>query len=167
MKRFKTKDYCLLAILIGLNVVLSRFLSINAWDMKIGFTFLTIYVAAYIYGPIGGILVGGLGDLVGSLLFPTGPYFPGFTVTAILTGILYGLLLKENGKTTNIVLACLINEFIINLLVNTYWIHVLYNANYVVLLSTRVFQAIIKCIVGIITITLLSKVMPRFERRFK
>ena len=167
MKRFKTKDYCLLAILIGLNVVLSRFLSINAWDIKIGFTFLTIYVAAYIYGPIGGVLVGGLGDLIGSLLFPTGPYFPGFTITAILTGILFGLLLKGNGKIINIVFACLINEFVVNLLVNTYWIHILYNADYQVLLATRIFQAIIKCIVGIISIALLSKVMPNFERRLK
>lgn len=167
MKKFKTKDYCLLALLIGLNVVLSRFLSINAWDIKIGFTFLTIYIAAYIYGPLGGILVGGLGDLIGSLLFPSGPYFPGFTITAVLTGILFGLLLKGNGKITNIVLACLLNEFVINLLVNTYWISILYNASYKALLATRIFQAIVKCVVGIISITLLSKVMPRFERRLK
>lgn len=167
MKKFNTKDLVLISLLIGLNVVLSRFLSINAWNIKIGFTFLTIYVAAYIYGPIGGMLVGGLGDLIGSLLFPTGPYFPGFTITCILTGLLYGLYLKKHNDYFHIVFACLINEFTINLLINTFWIHIVYDANYLVLLSTRIIQAIIKTIVGVVSISILAKVMPSFERRLK
>lgn len=167
MKNLKTKDLILVSLLIGLNVVLSRFLSINAWNIKIGFTFLTIYVGSYFYGPIGGMLVGGIGDLIGSLLFPTGPYFPGFTLTAILTGLLYGLLLKKNDDVKIIALTCIINEFVINLLINTYWVHVISDANYVVLLSTRIFQALIKVIAGIISIKLLSKALPNFERRIK
>lgn len=167
MKRFKTGDLVLIALLIGLNVVLSRFLSINAWNIKIGFTFLTIYVAARIYGPLGGIIVGGLGDLIGSLLFPTGPYFPGFTFTAILTGLLYGLLLRKKSDTFTIAYTCIINEFIINLLINTYWIHLISNANYLVLLSTRIIQAVIKTVVGVIAISLLAKALPAIERRRK
>lgn len=167
MKTFKTKDLIILSLLIGLNVVLSRLLSINTWSIKIGFTFLTIYVGSYLYGPLGGILVGGVGDVIGSLLFPTGPYFPGFTLTAVLTGLLYGFLLKKNDDIKIIVLTCIINEFIINFLINTYWIYVISNANYLALLSTRVVQAIVKCVVGVISIKLLSKTLPSFERRMK
>lgn len=167
MKKIGTKDLILIALLVGLNVVLSRFLSINAWNIKIGFTFLTIYVGAYFYEAIGGMLVGGLGDLIGSLLFPTGPYFPGFTLTAVLTGLLYGTLLKKKRNTSIIVATCLINEFVINLLINTYWIHLVYNANYLALLSTRLIQAIVKAVVGVISIKLILKAMPSFERRVR
>ncbi|MDO5439950.1 MAG: folate family ECF transporter S component [Erysipelotrichaceae bacterium] len=167
MKKLTTKDIVLMSLLIGLNVVLSRILSINTWSIKIGFTFLTIYIAAYIYGVTGGVIVAAVGDIIGSLLFPTGPYFPGFTLTSILTGLLFGLLLKRNNDTKIIILTSIINEFIINLLINTFWIHYVSNASYVVLLSTRVFQAIIKCIVEIISIKALVKFMPSFERRIK
>ena len=47
MKKFDTKMLVTAAVLIALNVVLSRFLSINAWNLKIGFTFVSIFVAAY------------------------------------------------------------------------------------------------------------------------
>ena len=91
-------------------------------------------------------------------------------------------IIKRNGKEENfdeliettkkddikiIVLTCIINEFVINLLINTYWVHVISDANYVVLLSTRIFQALIKVIAGIISIKLLSKALPNFERRIK
>lgn len=167
MNKFTTKDFVLISLLIGLNVVLSRLLSINTLSIKIGFTFLTIYISTYFYGIIGGIIVGGFGDLIGSLLFPTGPYFPGFTFTSILTGLLYGSLLQKKNDLKIIIIVCLINEFIINLLINTYWLYIITNTNYVILLSSRIVQAIIKCFIEIVCIRSLVKFMPSFERRFK
>ena len=72
--RFKLVDIVLLALLLALNVVLSRFLSIATPSAKIGFSFLPEALAAAIYGPLGGMTVAGLGDLVGALLFPIGVY---------------------------------------------------------------------------------------------
>lgn len=165
MKKMTSKDLVLLSLLIGLNIVLSRFLSINAWNIKIGFTFVTIYVAAYLYGPIGGVMVGGLGDFIGALLFPTGPYFPGFTLTAILTGLLFGFFLNKSKDIRKIIVICLINELIINLLINTFWISYVYQTSYLILLSTRVIQAFIKSIISILIIKLFSNAMPSLERR--
>ena len=86
---FKTKNLALMALLVAANVVFSRFLSINTFNIKIGFTFLTVMMAAYLFGPVGAMLVGGLGDVIGALLFPIAPFFPGFTLTAVITGLLY------------------------------------------------------------------------------
>ena len=80
----KTKNLALIALLIALNVVLSRFLSFNVWNLKIGFTFVSLIFAAYFTGPVGAAIVGGAGDLIGALMFPIGAYFPGFTLTAVL-----------------------------------------------------------------------------------
>ena len=37
--------------------------------------------------------------LVGALLFPTGAFFPGFTLTAACTGLLYGLCLYRRDRS--------------------------------------------------------------------
>ena len=52
------KKLTTLAMLTAIEIVLSRFLSINAWNIKIGFSFVPIVVAAILYGPIAaGIVV--------------------------------------------------------------------------------------------------------------
>ena len=61
-----------LAVLTALQVVLSRFLSIQLWNMKFGFSFVPVMLAAYLYGPLGAAAVYSAGDLIGALLFPTG-----------------------------------------------------------------------------------------------
>ena len=102
-----TRSIVLLGLLIGLNIVFSRFISISAWNFKIGFTFLTVLVAAYILGIPGACLVAGLGDFIGALLFPIGAYNPGFTFSAILTGLIYGAFFKDdfdNKKTLMLLL---------------------------------------------------------------
>ena len=81
-------------MLVAVHVLLSRILSVNAWNIKIGLAFLPVYAAAYLYGPWVAALVGGIGDLVGALAFPIGPYFPGFTLSCALTGVIFGLLLS-------------------------------------------------------------------------
>ncbi len=85
-----------IALLIALQIVLSRFLSIQAWSIKIGFGFIPVVIAATLFGPVDAAIVGGMADLLGTLLFPIGPYFPGFTFTAALIGVIFGLLLKNN-----------------------------------------------------------------------
>ena len=54
MKKLDLKAMVTCAALIAAAIVLSRFLSINAWNLKIGFTFVPVFIAAYLYGPIGG-----------------------------------------------------------------------------------------------------------------
>ena len=50
-------------MLVAVHVLLSRILSVNAWNMKIGLAFLPVYAAAYLYGPWIAAIVGGLGIL--------------------------------------------------------------------------------------------------------
>ena len=92
---FSTRVLTTLALLTALEIVLSRFLSINAWNTKIGFSFVPIVAAAILYGPAAAGIVGALGDFIGAILFPIGAYFPGFTLTAFLTGCVFGLFLHR------------------------------------------------------------------------
>ena len=82
MKKTNARWIITLGILIAAEIILNRFFSVNTWNLKIGFSFVPVVLAAILYGPLSGGIVGGLGDFLGAILFPVGPYFPGFTITA-------------------------------------------------------------------------------------
>ena len=132
-EKFTAEKMCKLALLIALQVVLARFISINAMGVRIGFSFVPVMVAAYLYGPLSAGAVSALADLIGVFLFPTGPYHPGFTVIAFAMGVVSGLLLDMNcgvgakywGK---VVLSVVINNLILGLFVNSLWLSQLYGS---------------------------------------
>ena len=84
------------AMMTALYFVLDRLLSFYPVpSIKIGFNFLPVAAAAVWLGPIPAAIVGGLGDLLGSLLMPAGAPIPMLTVTAAAEGLVLGLLLYE------------------------------------------------------------------------
>ena len=118
------------ALLIALDVVFTRVLAINTPLMKIGLGFTAVAVSAMLYGPLWAALTAGLGDLIGALLFPTGAYFPGFTLTAALTGLIFGLFLyRREGKWLRAFLAALTNSFFVTLALNTLLIAVFFRSS--------------------------------------
>lgn len=121
-----------LALLIALEVVLNRFCSINTPVLKIGFSFVPIVAAAYLFGPLHAAAVYALADLAGALLFPIGAYHPGFTFSAALMGLSWGVFLhtlrrrlpEERGVRAFLTVLCpaLINNVAVGLLLNTFWL---------------------------------------------
>ncbi len=145
-KEAATKNLAIIALLIALNVVLSRFLSVNTTSLKIGFTFLTVMMAAYFFGAIGSMTVAGVADVIGALLFPVGPFFPGFTLTAVLTGLCYGLLMNKNITLVKISVAVLLSQFLGSGIVNTFWISYMYHSDFKTVLVTRLITQILPMI---------------------
>ena len=157
MKKLNVKIIVIVGLLTAIHIVLSRFLSINAWNIKIGFAFVPVFVAAYFFGPLAAALVGGLGDFLGAILFPIGPYFPGFTLSCVLTGVVLGLFLHKKQTLPRILAATAINQFGIGLFLTSLWISILYGSSYTALLATRVVQAAILMVTETVVIFALSK----------
>lgn len=144
-----------LAVLTALQVVLSRFLSVQLWNLKFGFSFVPVMIAANLYGPFGAAAVYAVGDLFGALLFPTGAYFPGFTLTAALSGLVWGLLLKGRIRPLKAVGAVLIVQCGCSFLLNSYWISFVSGSPYLSLLAVRWPQSLGYAVVHLIFIFLL------------
>ena len=159
-----TKSIALLALFLATEIVLSRFLSIALWNLKIGFAFLPLVLAARKYGPSGGMIVGGLGDFVGAILFPIGAYYPGFTLTAILNGFVFGFVLHKKCNLPRIIVAVLIAQIFGSLLLNTLWISRLYGSPFIPLFISRIVQVCISIVIEIITLPIVLKYMQKFER---
>ena len=154
-----------MASLIALTIILSRFLSFSVWNMKIGLDFIPIAVAALIFGPLEAGIVAALSDFLGAILFSIGPYFPGFTFTAFLVGIIYGVFLHSDRRWFSILCAVLAHQIACSQFLNTLWISILYSSPYWPIFVTRLLQTVIMSSVEFIGINLLVKVMNRFGKK--
>lgn len=165
MKKYDTRMINTLGALIAIEIVLSRFLSITAWNTKIGFSFIPIAVAAILFGAAPAGIVAAVADFMGAILFPVGAYFPGFTLTAFLTGIVFGLCFGKRQTPGRILAAVAVNQLILGLLVNTLWISVLYSSPFLPLMMTRSLQCAVLLPVQFLVICSLSNVMCRYGKK--
>lgn len=141
MYKFDTKRLVVVALLIAVEIVLSRFLSIATPIAKIGFAFVPIVIIAMLYGPFYAGLANAVADFVGAILFPIGAYFPGFTLTALLTGIIYGFFLYGKPKKVIwITIMVLIISVCLHLGLNTVWLRIITGKAYTAILPTRIAQ---------------------------
>ncbi len=136
-----------LGMFIAMEVILTRFISIQTPIVRIGFTFLPVAISSMMFGPFLGGIAAAAADIIGMMLFPAGgAYFPGFTLTAFLGGAIYGVFLYNKPKTLfRISIAVIIISIFVNLGLDTVWIWMLTGKGYMAILPTRV----IKCLVMI------------------
>ena len=142
MKKISTKALVQIALLIALDIILTRFLRIQTPTLRISFGFLPIAIIAMLHGPMLAGIAGALGDLIGFMLVPVGTFFPGFTLSAILTGVIYGVFLYDRPKSLGrIVMIALTMTVCITLVLNTFWLSILFEDAFVVLLLPRFILA--------------------------
>lgn len=153
------------ALLIALDVILTRFLSINTQFLRISFGMIPVALAGVAFGPVWGGICGAVGDVLGMMIFPSGAYFPGFTVTAALTGIIYGLLLyRQEGKT--LVVRAIIASVLVcigcNLFLDTLWLDMMYGNGFLAILPMRIVKCVINIpVYSILVLVLWNKVFSR------
>lgn len=140
----------ILAVMVALNVVLARFLGFRQWNITFSFGFIPLVVAARLYGWLGGAVVGALGDFIGALAFPTGVYFPGYTLTAFVKGSIYGSCYKRSSHPLSVAIAVVSTQIICSLILNTAWISVSYGSDFFAVFVTRLWQAAIMCVVEMV-----------------
>ena len=146
-----------LALLTAMQIVIARFLAIPVTEsIRFSFSFIPVVIAARRFGILGGVVVYGLGDFLGAMIFPTtGAYFPGFTLTAAVSGLIYGLYLAKKGGAVRIVLSVLTSQILCTLLMNSYWVSTLYGSDFGAVLLSRVPQSIVMSVLQIVFMVLL------------
>lgn len=157
-----------ISLLIALEIVLSRFLSISTPITKIGFAFIPLSMIGMLYGPVYGCVAGALCDFIGAILFPIGAYFPGYTLTAALSGATYGYFLRDGGakSTAKVAAATVIINIVYHLGINTYWTTLFTGKGYLALLPTRMISNVVLIPLQIVMIKMAYKMMvERLDKR--
>ena len=147
----------LAAILVALNIILERFLAYSVWNNTVSLGFITIAFAACYLGTPYAMAVAGLGDFLGAIIKPFGPYFVGYTITNLLIGLCLGLFLKK-ATILRISLGVVCYKVFCSLILNTVWTSILYRGGigaFWPVFITRVPFISVMTVVEIIIISLL------------
>ncbi len=114
--------------------------------------------------PLAGGVVGAIGDLIGMVVSPMGPYMPHFTLVAALTGIIPGLIMlmfKDSKSKTNfwkLLLAIAIGQIITSVFITPYFMERLFSVPMVTTVPGRaITQAIQIPLYAYITKVLLQR----------
>ncbi|MFR2136997.1 MAG: folate family ECF transporter S component [Pseudoruminococcus massiliensis] len=169
--KLSTQTMAVFAILIATQFVISQFLTFQVWNIKIGFSFVPVVIAARLYGAVGATEVAGIGDIIGVMFRPVGIWFPPITISAMLVGAIFGLLLKKSDSFIRILISVLISEFVFSLFITPLWLTILYKGNetdffafYFSTLVSRLFVQIIPMtIVKLVVITAMLKAMDKIK----
>ena len=145
----KLKKVILAGLLLAAAIVFNRFLSIKTPIVVISFGFIPKIIIATMFGPWWSMLLFGLADLIGALLFPFGAYFVGYTISAVISGFIYGIFLHRKKKIPaktylwKLVVACLLSNLFCNLLLNSIWIYMTTKKAISVILPTRIVKELV------------------------
>lgn len=157
MKNKQLFKILLTSILIALNVILERFVpAYQVWNNNISFGFVTVAFAACYLGVPYAIAVGGLGDFIGALIRPFGPYFVGYTITNMLVGLVLGIFLYKKATILKITIATIINKFTCSLFINTIFISLLYRGGIAAFWTVFISRIPFVLVMTVIEVTIIS-----------
>ena len=144
MEEFKhVNTVTVMAMFAAISVVLGYFTLVLGDYLKIGFSTIANQFVYYLFGPVAGGLFGGTLDILKYIIHPTGAFFPGFTISAMVGGVLYCCFLYKRPISFWRVLAAELTVSIIcNMLLGTLWLSMLYGKAFMALLPMRVFKNI-------------------------
>lgn len=142
------------ALLISMSLVIDRFFTIIITPtLHFNISFITKAVTGLLYGPVVALYAGALNDIVAYIAYPKGAYFIGFTISAALTGMIYGLFFyKVRLIWWRVLAAQSVVTVFINLGLNTLWLSIMYKEAAMALLMARFFKNIILLPIEIIVI---------------
>lgn len=161
----KTRTLIFVGLLIGMEVIFTRFLSFQTPILRIGFGFVPIAFTGILFGPVIGGIAGALSDIIGMLLFPAGPYFPGFTLSAFMGGAIYGLFLhKKPVSFRNVAAAVFLIILIVDLGLNTLWLSMMTGKAFAALMLPRVVKSAAMLPIQILVIQILWRYIGHYLR---
>lgn len=132
------------AMFAAISVVLGYFTIVIGDYIKIGFSTIPSQFVYYLFGPVVGGAFGGALDILKYIIKPTGAFFPGWTLGAILAGVLYGTILyKRPINFWRILVAELVVSLVCNMLLGTLWLSIMYGKGFMVLFPMRAFKNMI------------------------
>lgn len=187
-----TRNLVLCAMMAALSIVLSYTTSFYITpEIKIGFSGLPNRLVDFMFGPVVGSIFGGLMDVIKFFIKPDGAFFPGYTLTAMVGGLIYGIFYyrlqikkplqitsEENGVADRLILWIVANlkailliflanalvKVICNIGLNTLWSSMFTGKAWIALLPSRLVKNLIQIPTDTVLHFVLLKVFCQLKR---
>lgn len=138
------RNLVLASLLITVHLLLDLFTIQLLPTLHISFEFLASATIGMFFGPVVGGVCGGVSDIINYILYPKGAFFPGFTISAIVSGLIYGAVLYKKEITLK---RCFVTVtliiLIVDIILNTYWLSILYKNAFIALLGPRLVKNLV------------------------
>lgn len=138
----KLRMLALAALICALSVVLGGLYIPLSNSLQIHFTFFVVAFGCAVYGPVTGMAVAALADLLNYFLFLGGyAYFPGYMLSEMLAALIYGLFLYRQKITVyKLFWSKVLVNFPVNVALGALWSQILYGKGYIADLWVRLVK---------------------------
>lgn len=170
---FSTRKIANLGVLTAVSIVLTRVFGFiipvaGVGALRISFGEIPLILAGILFGPWAGAITGVASDLIGyAINSHGGAFFPGFALSAALTGFIPGWLLHKHSKMLKwwqIGVAVLLTDLVAGVFLNTLWLTILYGQGFFIILPARLGARLITLPVYTVTVYLISKAYQSYRR---
>lgn len=112
--------------------------------LRINLTSIPIILSGIICGPLIGLITGALSDILCFVIKPAGPFFPGFTLTSALTGLIPGLIYKyfkkdRNFNIINTIFVLMISGGCLSIMFNREPLNIMYMVIFITLVALYIY----------------------------
>ena len=127
----ETKYLAVMAVFIAIKVMLVMVRIPVGENLRISPSFIFSSVEAAITGPVCGLVSGFVTDIVGYIMFPSGAFFPGYTISSMAGMLVYSLFFyKQRITVAKIVGAKAVVNYIVNVLMGSLWSAMMFSKGY-------------------------------------
>lgn len=153
------------AMLSGAAIVLGFFkIPINP-IIEIRFGSFPVKIAGHLNGPMIGAIVGIISDIGGYIIKPTGPFFIGFTISSMVTGLIFGFCLNvDKPSTRRIFIAEVLNTLIVGMVLNSLWLSILYGKGIIAVILSRLIKEIVMLPINTAILVVLINAFSQFKK---
>ena len=167
----RLKDVRMLAIcamFIALHVALGAVFIPVGENLRIYFTFFISALGASVYGPILALLEGLLSDLIGCIVAPSGPFFPGYTLSAMLGSLIYALFFFHQRQSVLRIFLCkLLVNVLVNIVLGSLWSAMLMGKAYLYYMAKSIVKNLLLLPLETAVMTLIFHTMNPLLARMK
>lgn len=153
------------ALCCALTVVVGSLYVVVGDNLRVYFTCFIISVGCSVYGPVMGALVAAVTDTLNFILFPSGPYFPGYMIAEVIAALIYGMFLYRT-RITVVKIYCsrMIVNYLCNVALGSLWSSILYGKGYLYYLVTSLIKnTLLLPFEAILMALLFSLLIPAFS----
>lgn len=157
-----------IGVLLALSIALSFATIRIGQTVKIGPGFLITALLGMLYGPVAGGIAAAAGDLIKWMIAPDGPLHLGFTLTAFLGGVVYGIAFYKckYGWWRAIISKTTVN-LLLNCVLNTIWLFTLYGEGVALRAAGRVLKNLVALPLEIVALYFLLAAVAKVLQKNK
>ena len=136
----KTRKMLILALLMAINVAISSMFIEVGPNLRLYFTYIVNMIVAANFSLPLVITYAIVEDFIAFFLFPSGPFFLGYTITAVAGCVIYHIFLHKEINLKNIIISKTLVNIFVNIGLNSLWSSMLFSKGYIYYFSKSVVK---------------------------